>query len=151
MAVQTEVVAVPASARAPAVDVDEVLQSQAARHAAAVKARPPKPPAPFICNRAALQTLASQHAVAVEEAVKRAEQAHAADVDRLNAEASATELPAAAFPLHTATQISRLNGERLALERENIRLKEQVAAVFARYSRQIGLSWLSCCPDAACR
>jgi hypothetical protein len=40
-----------------------------------------------------LQSLTSQHTVAIEEALKRAEQAHAAEVDRLNAEVTAAALP----------------------------------------------------------
>jgi hypothetical protein len=40
----------------------------------------------YSCNCVVFQTLAAQHAAALDEAVKRADQKHAAVVDRLNAE-----------------------------------------------------------------
>jgi hypothetical protein len=133
-------------------DADEALQSQAARHAAAVKARCPPPRLLPVASSSSprlrllsvtalllLQSLTSQHAVAIEEAVKRAELAHAAEVDRLNAEvtaaAAATAAPPRVTPCLPAPQIIRLNGERLAFERENNRLKEQVRVRVGRPKR----------------
>jgi hypothetical protein len=131
-------------------DADEALQSQAARHAAAIKARCPPhrllPLTSFSSPRLRLlsvtalllpQSLTSQHAVAIEEAVKRAELGHAAEVDRLNAEVTLPPPPQPqclprVTPCLPAPQIIRLNGERLAFERENNRLKEQVRVRIGR-------------------
>jgi len=82
----------PGVAPSSAINVDEALQAQALSHAAAVKAQPPPPyaHARFLCNSCSLlQALSSQHTAIVEElhaAAKRADQAHAAEADRLNAE-----------------------------------------------------------------